>query len=146
MIGQSTRTELLRFLHTGPSRDVPGSEPLRGIVPGGLADFVEQYRVRVKRDDCGEPIVPGKVGRLYEHDASRFGVVLEVPPDDARSDKTLRARRRRAIATGFVVHQEGEFEALLLFDPGDGKQAALDVRLIRAKKIRQAARATDASN
>jgi hypothetical protein len=112
--------------------------------PTAVNAFGEQYRVRVKRDGCGEPIVPGKLGHLYQHDAVRFGIALEAPPDDARSDKTLRARRRRAIAAGFVVHQEGEFEALLLFDPGDGKQARLAVLLIQAKKSRQVAAPTDA--
>ena len=112
--------------------------------PTTLARFAECYRLRVRRDECGDTIVRGKLGHLYEHDAGRFGIVLEAPSDDARSDKTLRARRRRAIAAGFLVHQEGEFEALLLFDPGDGKQALLAVLLIQAKKIRQAAQASDA--
>jgi hypothetical protein len=106
--------------------------------------FVEHHRLRVKLDECRDAIVPGKLGHAYEHDTLRLGIVLEAPADSASSDKTLRARKRRALAAGFLRHQEGDFESILLFDPGDVKQAGLAVRLIRAKKIRQAARPTDA--
>ena len=71
-----------------------------------LVGFSERYRLRIKRDDCGDSIVPGKFGHLYEHDVHRLGMVLEALSDNARWHKTLRARRRRAIATGFVLHQE----------------------------------------
>jgi hypothetical protein len=112
--------------------------------PTTLAEYGEQYRIRMKRDECGDSIVGGRFGHLYEHDAHRLGIVLEAPPDKLRSDRTLRARRRRAIAAGFVVHQEGECEAILLFDPSDRKQALLAIRLIHAKKIRKAAEPTNA--
>lgn len=109
-----------------------------------LAKFGEQYRVRVKCDECGDSIVRGRFGHLYEHDETQLGIVLDAQPDTLRSDRTLRARRRRAIAAGFVVHQEGECEAILLFDPSDQKQAALAIRLIGAKKIRKVPPPTDA--
>ena len=109
-----------------------------------LAGFAENYRIRVKRDDCGDPIIRGKLGHLYEHDIDSFGIVLESPTEHGRLDNTLRARKRRAIAAGFLVHQEGDSEAILLFDPGDSKQARLAIQLIHTKKIRQAAPPTDA--
>jgi hypothetical protein len=112
--------------------------------PTTLTGFAEQYRLRVNLDRCRDRIIRGKFGHLYEHDARRLGIVLEAPPDDASSDRTLRVRKRRAIAAGFLPHQEGDFEAILLFDPTDAKQAGLAIRLIHAKKIRQAARPTDA--
>jgi hypothetical protein len=112
--------------------------------PTTLAGFAEQHRLRVKRDECGDLVIRGKFGHLYELDAGRFGIVLEAPADNARSDKALRARKRRAIAAGFPLRQEGDFEGILLFDPGDPKQTGLAVRLIHAKKIRQAAPPTDA--
>ena len=108
-----------------------------------LAEFSEQYRIRVKRDDCGDPIIPGKLGHLYEHGAGRIGMVLEAPSNSAALDATLRSRERRAISAGFVLHQEGDFEAILLFDPADAKQARLAFRLIHAKKIKKAPPPTD---
>jgi hypothetical protein len=112
--------------------------------PRTAHEFVEHHRLRLIRDGCHDAIVRGKLGHLYEHDTGRFGIVLEAPAGNARLDKTLRARRRRAIAAGFILRQEGDSEAILLFDPSDTKQARLAIRLIDAKKIRQAAPPTDA--
>jgi hypothetical protein len=109
-----------------------------------LAEFSEQYRVRVRRDDCGDPMIPGKLGHLYEHGAVRFGIVLQAPTNSTALDATLRSRKRRAIAAGFILRQEGDSEAILLFDPADTKQARLSIRLIHAKKIKSAPRPTDA--
>jgi hypothetical protein len=111
---------------------------------GTLAKYGEQYRVRVKRDECRDFIVRGRFGHLYEHDANRLGIVLDAPADNLRSDRTLRVRKNRAIAAGFVVHQEGDSEAILLFDPADLDQGQLAIRLIEAKKIRKVARPSDA--
>jgi len=112
--------------------------------PTTLAGFAERHSFRVKRDECHDAIVPGKVGHLYQHDASQFGIVLEAPADSTRLDNTLRSRKRRAIAAGFLLHKEGDWESILLFDPADVKQARLAIRLIHAKKIRHAAQPSDA--
>jgi hypothetical protein len=112
--------------------------------PRTMAAFAEPSRIRVTRDGCGDPIIRGKLGHLYEHDAGRFGIVLESPAGNGRSDKTIRARARRAVAAGLLVRQEGDPEAILLFDAANLKQADLAIRLIHAKKIRQAASPTDA--
>ncbi|MGA8222478.1 MAG: hypothetical protein WB780_12555 [Candidatus Acidiferrales bacterium] len=113
--------------------------------PTTLAEFAEQYRLRVKHDECGDLVIRGKFEHLCELDSGRFGIVLEAPANNARTDKTIRARKRRAIAAGFRLRQKGESEAILLFDPGDQKQTALAVRIIHAKKKRQAAPPTDAT-
>jgi hypothetical protein len=86
----------------------------------------------VKRDACGASIIRGKFGHLYEHDAGRFGIVLEAPANSEVLDATLRSRKRRAIAAGFVLRQEGDSEATLLFDPTDMKQARLAIQLEKA--------------
>ncbi|HUJ31781.1 MAG TPA: hypothetical protein VLY23_10920 [Candidatus Acidoferrum sp.] len=112
--------------------------------PFTFTAFAGRYRLRIKRDACGDLIAPGKFGHLYEHDAGRFGIVLEAPADTARLDRTLRARKLRAIAAGFLLHQEGDCEAILLFDPADVKQVGLAIRLIQAKKIRKLPQPTDA--
>jgi hypothetical protein len=93
--------------------------------PHALQQFAEQHRVRLNRDNCSDAIVRGKLGHLYAHDASRFGIVLEPPANTARLDNRLRSRKRGAITAGFLLHQEEEFEAILLFDPSDSNHAAL---------------------
>ena len=112
--------------------------------PHTLHKFVEHHRLRLTRDECHDAIVRGKLGHLYEHDADRFGIVLQAPTNSAALDATLRSRKRRAIAAGFILSQEGESEAILLFDPADTKQARLSIRLIHAKKIKIAPQPTDA--
>jgi hypothetical protein len=112
--------------------------------PPTFHQFVENHRLRVKRDKCHDAIVPGILGHLsnrvlsagasYEHDASRFGIVLS----------TLRSRKRRAIAAGFLLRQEGDSEAILCFDSVETSQARLAIRLIQTKKIRRVAQPTDA--
>ena len=103
-----------------------------------IHDFAERYRLRVKRAEDGEPVIPGKLGHLYSHDPARgiFGLVLEAPADDSSLDNTLRARKRKAEREGFEVHQEGDFEAVLLFDASDARKARLAIRLVGAKRKR----------
>lgn len=40
------------------------------------------------------------------------------------------------MAAGFRLHQAGEAEAILLFDPVNKEQVALAIALIRAKRLR----------
>ena len=101
-------------------------------------EFCERYRLRLKRDACGDRIFPGKFGHLYEHAPGVFGLVLEALADSTRLDRTLRNRKRKALAAGFTLHQEGDAEAILLFDPADSKQARLAIRLVGAKSKRVA--------
>ena len=112
--------------------------------PSALVEFAQQYGLRVTRDKCGDAVVRGKLGHLYEHDANRFGMVLEASTNGPHFDNTLRSRKRRAITSGSILHQEGDFESILLFDPTDERQAELATRLIKAKKIRTAPQASDA--
>jgi hypothetical protein len=39
--------------------------------PTTLAGFAEQYRLRVKREGCGDPIIRVKFGHLCEHCVDR---------------------------------------------------------------------------
>jgi hypothetical protein len=102
-----------------------------------IEQFATTMRVKVRRHEDGELIIPGKLGHVYQHDEATFGLVLEAPPHDTRLDNTLRARRRTALREGFEIHQEGDIEAILLFDSNNAKQARLAVRLVGAKRKRR---------
>ncbi|HEX2713683.1 MAG TPA: hypothetical protein VHM88_15910 [Candidatus Acidoferrales bacterium] len=106
-----------------------------------IAEFTSTFRLRVKRDRCGAAIIPGKLGHLYEHGSGCFGLVLEASADSTHLDRRLRARRRKALATGFLLHQDGDLEAILLFHPEDRDQARLAIRLVEAKRRRIASAA-----
>ena len=114
--------------------------------PTTLVKFAQQHRLRVAHDGCRDAVVRGKFGHVYEHGSSRFGIVLEASANGRRFDNSLRSRKRRAIAARFILHQEGDFESILLFDPTDERQAQLSTRLIKAKKIKIAPQPSDAQH
>jgi hypothetical protein len=101
-----------------------------------LARFAEPYRLRLKRDNCGESIINGKFGHLYEHAAGLLGLVLEESRNGRSKSRSLLARRRKASAAGFRVHQAGEVETILLFEVGNLLKEKLAIRLVAAKRRR----------
>ena len=101
--------------------------------------LASKLRLKTRHDECGELIVPGKVGHIYLHDAGRhkFGLVLEdrrSNPDP--SDRRLPAKRRKALKAGFELHLDCDYEAILLFDGDNMKQSRLAVRLVETKAKR----------
>ncbi len=104
--------------------------------PITLAGFPEQYRLRVKRDDCGEPIINGKFGHLYEHAAGLLGLVLEEPRIGKCKGRSLLIRGRMAFTGGFRLHQAGDVEAIFLFDLGNPLQEKLAIGLAGVKRRR----------
>ena len=104
--------------------------------PATFIVFTSRYRLRTKRDSCGNPSAPGKFGHLYEHAPRILGFVLEEPPNGKSIARSLLARRRKALAAGFRVHQIGEVEAVLLFDLGNPAQEKLAIGLVAAKRRR----------
>lgn len=49
-----------------------------------IQQFAEEYRLRVRRDECGDPIIPGRRGQLYFVDGQLCLMAL---------DRTISARR-----------------------------------------------------
>lgn len=102
-----------------------------------LQQFAERTRTRIRRDGCADLIIPGKFGHLYEHDSGVFGATLEDSVCVPSRSRSLLARRRKALAAGFRLHQAGDAEAILLFDPSDHAQTKLAIRLVGIKRIRR---------
>jgi len=66
--------------------------------PAEIKNFAQHYRLKVKRDDCLDPVIKGRFGHLYPYGGGLFGLMFEAPADDPRFDNTLRSRRRRTKA------------------------------------------------
>lgn len=98
--------------------------------------------MRWQRDGCGDQIISGTYGHLYEHGAGVFGLMLEDSTNGPTRSRTLLARRQKGLSAGFRLHQVGGAEAILLFDPNDAAQANLAIRLVGAKRTRRAASPT----
>jgi hypothetical protein len=106
--------------------------------------FAETYRVRIKKDSCGELIIPGSLrladmperleyaSHLYEYgDGRRFGVLLTF-----QSKKGWTDAKRVLLAAGFTVVQDGDTEGTALFDPHDDRQARLALKFARVRPRR----------
>jgi len=96
-----------------------------------VEQFAKQYRVKMRRDSCGEEIIPGKKfcrdmpdrmeyrSHVYDHgDGARFGVCLLFT-----SVGKWHNAAKRLLAAGFTLKQNGDTEGTLLFDPTNATQA-----------------------
>jgi hypothetical protein len=99
---------------------IPASEAVRA--------FSEKYRTRTRRDQCGELVIPGKRGHVFEYGANRFGVILMLA-----TKKRWNFLKRKLIAAGLRLKQDAETEGALLFDPANGAQARIALEVIRAR-------------
>ena len=93
--------------------------------------FADTYRVRARRDECGELILPGRIGHVYEHGAGKFGIYLSCATKRAWS-----SAKRTLTAAGFTIRQNGETEGTALFDPENEQQARLALEIARIRKRR----------
>jgi hypothetical protein len=103
-----------------------------------INELSDQYRVRIRKDSCGEIIAPGTYGHVFEYGAERFGILLEdSPPAKPSRAKALLARRRTALEAGFTFSQMGDCESVLLFDPTNQNQVQQALKLVGTRKKRQ---------
>jgi len=111
-----------------------------------LQKFAEKYCLKVKCDDCGEKIMPGRTGQIYE-----FGEVLAVlfmPDPRGKGKPTTRKwskQKRALIAAGCEIVQDGDGEGAAIFNPLDEKQSALAIRIAGCRRKRVASAAQLAS-
>jgi hypothetical protein len=77
-----------------------------------IQGFAEQYRLKVKRDECGDQIIPGKHGHVYEHSAADLGVYLTF-----KSVRKYNFAAKTLRANGFIHRQDAETEGTFLFVP-----------------------------
>jgi hypothetical protein len=109
-----------------------------------IDQFAVTHLARVRKDECGEPIINGrlwkqqpKAGRMYdhqiyEHGDGRFGVRLMF--DSARKWNNA---KKTLTASGFTIKQNAETEGTALFDPENKAQAKLAMKITGARVRRQ---------
>jgi hypothetical protein len=104
--------------------------------PLTVQEFCKLYRLKLTKDKCGEEILPGKLGHLFDHGHGQFGMVLEDTSSGPSRARSLLSRKKAALKAGFLPKQNGECESVLLFDPQNQQQAKLAAKLVMAKKKR----------
>lgn len=100
-----------------------------------LEQFASERRLRLRKDECGDLMVSAKLGHIYEHGPGVLGVVFS--ESDQYSNKILLARRRQLVKVGLALHQIGDAESILLFDPTNATQANAAIRAVGAYKKRK---------
>ena len=112
-----------------------------------IARLASDRRLKVKRDDCDQPIIPGQHGEVGEHSEGLLHACFHGKGAEAFS--RLRAHRiRRTVAGGFgtlVTGGDGAAEALFTFSRADAKAVewfiqALGIRRRRSVSPEVAAR------
>ncbi len=104
-----------------------------------IQQFTEKYRLKVTRDSCGESIV---LGRLYkdanisEHDAGKLCMCWLTKESHQKKFNSVKAA---CLSAGMTIAQEGDDEAIFLFDGANDQQAKLAIQSVRARVRRQLA-------
>lgn len=107
-----------------------------------IARLAEAHRVRTRIDSCGEKIITGRPhkaprpecrNQVFDYgDGEHFGVSLLLS-----NARLWRNARKRLTAAGMSIHQDGDTEGTLLFDPCNPKQARAAIKEagIKRKKV-----------
>ena len=96
--------------------------------------FAENNRLKVEKDDCGDAIIPGKYGHIYEYGSGKLGVCIM-----SNSGNAFRWNRARAafIASGIDVTQNGDTEGCATFDPENATRSKIAMLHAKVKMKRQ---------
>jgi hypothetical protein len=106
-----------------------------GDFPLNIKEFAQKYRVNTKRDSCGEDIVVGSIrpdgparpecaSHIYQNDSVQFGLFL---PFRTKTKWTF--AKKKLVAAGFTIKQDGDTEGIALFNPEDRKQVRVAFRV-----------------
>lgn len=99
-----------------------------------LISFAESFQLKVKRDGCGDRIIPGKHGHIGDGYANELlGVYLSF--DTVRQ---WHSRRKQLLSLGARLKQNGDTDGVLLFQPEDKPLARLAIRLAGIKRRKSA--------
>src|SRR5262249_24114568 len=105
----------------------------------GLTSFAHRHRLKTSRDECGETIIPGRRGQIYEYSDETLGVMFmpaktKAEPWGKWCPRTWCNFRRAAEAAGMAVLQNGDSEGCLGFDPGNREQVRLALTIAGVRR------------
>ena len=108
--------------------------------------LAEKHRLKVRRAEDGELLIPGRHGHLYEHEPGLMGLCLSVdPPRKSFTPRKWGCCKRACLTSGMRLHQDGDDEGTLLFDPADVDQVQLALTTAGVKRKRALSREQRAS-
>ena len=98
-----------------------------------IRNFAELNRLRYRLDDCGERIIPGRLGQIYDNGDGRMGVMVSFEGIRGATAKRWGNVRRAFEACGFVIRQNAELEGSAVFEAGNREQVKLAIRCAGVK-------------
>lgn len=96
-----------------------------------------EYRTRIRKDSCGDPIIRGRNGHLY---TDENGAVMVCFTDDGR-DKPFPSKQFRAYRLKMIrpwvkrITQDGEYEFAVEIDPVPEAIKTALFRVLRVKRF-----------
>jgi hypothetical protein len=101
-------------------------------IPENLRGVAANHCLKLRRDECGDPVIPGSRGQIYAYDDAFLAVLLLFS-----SKRAWTHGREKLLATGFTLLQECDTEGTATFDPQNREQVALAIKIAGAKKRRR---------
>ncbi|HLZ40611.1 MAG TPA: hypothetical protein VKQ11_06610 [Candidatus Sulfotelmatobacter sp.] len=97
-----------------------------------LRNFAENYKLYLRRDECGDPVINGSRGNLYEDGQTLCLMIISDEPQV----RYWNIVREKCLRAGMTLRQNGDGEGSFSFDPENKEQARLAIRLtgVRPKK------------
>jgi len=99
-----------------------------------LECFAETHHLSLKKDGCGDHVIPGASGHIFDGYADgRLGVYV-----DGESPKAWTYARRKLEQTGMTIRQNRDVDGVAVFDPANREQARVAIRITGARVRRMA--------
>lgn len=99
--------------------------------------FAKQYRLRLSHDTDGTTVIRGHAScQLYEYDEGKLAVLIA---SDLQKPTPRRwaGIRKKCLAAGMILRQNGDGEGALSFDPNNRQQARLAIKIAGVRPKRQ---------
>ena len=100
-----------------------------------IEQFAAQHKLKPSQDDCNNPIIPGKVGHIFEG----FGEGLLGVYVDAETPRAWTYAQRKLVAAAMRVKQDGDTDGVAIFDQANRAQARVALKVAGIKTKRKAA-------
>ena len=110
-----------------------------GLIPMTISEFATQHRLKVTKDQCGDPVILGRIGssNIYEYSDDALGVAFITPADKPPRTNLWHKFKTRCLAAGMTLVQCGGSEGAFSFDPENTAHAKLAITGIRARAKRR---------
>jgi hypothetical protein len=105
-----------------------------------LPQFADHYRLKLAHDECGDPIVSGRLGKdsnISDFSDTELAMCWLADGKKTAPPGMWNRTKAKCVAAGMTLHQDGDAEGILAFDPADPGQAKLAIKCVKAKVKRQ---------